>query len=90
VPAFLDRETGKVYISRTVDGRPAPVHLLDGLPEEVVVRRSSSGAVSAIKSSVVVGFIREDRFYTREQTACVLAIGRGAVRIAGAQVSSVT
>jgi hypothetical protein len=31
-PAFMDRRTGEVYPSRFGDGRPAPIHLLDGLP----------------------------------------------------------
>ena len=33
-PAFVDRETGTVYIARFTDGRPAPMHILDGLPAE--------------------------------------------------------
>lgn len=70
-PAFLDRETGAVYLARFADGRPAPMHLLDGLPPELVVKRSISGGVAAVKESVVAGFVRSDRFYTREQAAAV-------------------
>ena len=33
-PALLDADTGIVYPSRFANGQPAPVHLLDGLPEE--------------------------------------------------------
>lgn len=68
-PAFLDRETGKVYPSRFADGRHAPLHVLDGLPDELVIARQESGAVSAVKKTVVAGFSRRGRFFTREQAA---------------------
>ena len=42
-PAFLDAETRIIYASRFVDGMPAPFHLLDGLPDDVVVARHPSG-----------------------------------------------
>ncbi len=68
-PAFLDRETRLVYASCFADGRPAPFHLIDGLPDELVIARFASGRVSAIKASVVSGFVREERFYSREEAA---------------------
>ena len=36
IPAFYDTATGRAYRSRFADGRPAPIHLLDGLPESLV------------------------------------------------------
>lgn len=72
-PAFMDGETGIVYPSCFSDGRPAPFHLLDGLPDEVVLSRSSSGRIAAVKSSVVSGFVRDQQFYTREQAASCAA-----------------
>ena len=36
-PAFLDFATQTIYPSRFADGRLAPFHLLDGLPDEVVI-----------------------------------------------------
>ena len=72
VPGFLDQETGSVYRSCNADGRPAPMHLIDGLPEEVITARNPSGRVVAVKGSVVAGFIRDGSFYTREQVANVL------------------
>lgn len=72
-PAFMDVATRRVYESRFADGRPAPFHLLDGLPEELVVARSASGGIAAVKSSVVAGFIRAARFYSREEAARCLA-----------------
>ena len=72
VPAFLDRETGVVYRSCRADGSPSPIHLMDGLPEALVVARNTTGGVYAVKGSVVAGFIRNGRFYTREQAARTL------------------
>lgn len=71
-PAFMDAETGIVYRSCFSDGRPAPFHLLDGLPDEVVQTRNPAGRVATVKSSVVSGFVLDRQFYTREEAAaCV-------------------
>lgn len=66
-PAFLDRETGRVYLSAFADGRPAPVHVLDGLPQTLVLARGAGGRALAVKPSVVSGFARDARFYTRQE-----------------------
>lgn len=68
-PAFMDTQTCRVYPSRFADGRPAPFHMLDGLPDEVIMARDVSGRVASIKSSVVSGFLRMGRFFTREEAA---------------------
>ena len=68
-PAFLDVATMQVHESRFADGRLAPFHLLDGLPDEVVLRRSPLGRVLAAKSSLVSGFVRNGFFYTRAAAA---------------------
>jgi hypothetical protein len=65
-PAFMDQETSAVYASCFGDGRPAPFHLIDGLPHELVVARDAVGRVAAIKDSVIAGFVRGGRFYSRE------------------------
>lgn len=72
-PAFLDSATGRVYPSRFANGTFAPVHLLDGLPEEVVQQRDTSGTIIAVKETVFAGFIRGQQFYTREQAAAAVA-----------------
>jgi hypothetical protein len=69
VPGFLDQETGTIYLSCLADGHPAPVHLLDGLPAELGSEHSPSGAIIALKASVVAGYVRDGRFFTREQAA---------------------
>ncbi|QQS55747.1 MAG: hypothetical protein IPM89_02230 [Candidatus Competibacteraceae bacterium] len=71
-PAFLDTATDQVYRACFADGRPAPMHLLEGLPSDVVAARDPAGRVIALKATVLAGFVRENRFYTREQAAaCV-------------------
>jgi hypothetical protein len=71
-PAFFDTDTQTVYPSRFASGAPAPFHLLDGLPAEVVIRRDASGRVAGVKSSLVSGFLLEGVFYTRAEAAAWL------------------
>ncbi len=66
-PAFLDTLTGRVYLSRFANGRPAPVHLLDGLPAKLVI--SEDGQCRQIRATVISGFVLNGRFYTRAQAA---------------------
>ena len=69
-PAFLDRATRIVYPSRYADGRPAPFHVLDGLPQPLVVARGRGGQVVGVKPSLIPGFVRRGRFYTPAEAAC--------------------
>ena len=79
LPAFRDQDNGAVYRSRFADGRPAPFHLLDGLPDELVVR-GESGRVTGARASLVSGFVLGGRFFTREEAAaCVSASEAGLV-----------
>jgi hypothetical protein len=73
VPAFLDRETGRVFASCFRDGRPARIHVIDGLPPDVVTQRSVTGRVISVKGTVIAGFVCAGRFYTREQASAVLS-----------------
>ena len=75
-PAFLDSGTGRIYLSRFVAGRPAPMHLLEGLPVALAARHSASGRIAAVKASVIVGFLRNGQFYTRDQAAKAVRDGR--------------
>jgi hypothetical protein len=72
-PAFMDLETAAVYPARFADGRPAPFHLLDGLPDELVLARDAAGRVAAVRPSVISGFVQQGRFYTRDEAAEALA-----------------
>lgn len=66
-PAFMDTLSGRTYISRFANGAPAPVHLLEGLPAELVV--SDKGQALRIRATVISGFVLNGRFYTRDQAA---------------------
>jgi len=68
-PAFCDTETGQIYLSCNKDGTPATIHMLDGLPEELIIERDQQDNIVAVKSSVIPGFVKDDKFYTREQAA---------------------
>ena len=57
-PAYYDMESGVVYPSCYADGRPAPIHMLDALPVDVAKR---------VAINIIDGFVRKNRFYTREQ-----------------------
>jgi hypothetical protein len=69
IPASYDSKSHQAHISRFANGTPAPIHILDGLPEEWIVKRGPSGRARAIRASVIAGFIYHGRFYTREQAA---------------------
>lgn len=68
-PAFLDHETGRIYRACFANGLPAPMHVLDGFPDELVVARDTSGRITAVKKSMTSGFLRCGRFYTRAEAA---------------------
>jgi len=74
-PAFRNNENGCIYASRFADGRLAPIHMIDGLPDELVISRSANGRVTSVKASVQAGFTLNGDFYDREQAAS-LAIER--------------
>jgi hypothetical protein len=68
-PAFMDQETSAVYQACFADGRPAPFHLLDGLPSEIVLSRTAQGRVASVKPTIIAGFTLDGEFYTREAAA---------------------
>ena len=68
----MDAATRAVHLSRFANGKSAPFHILDGLPDELVLARTAAGRVAAAKPSVVSGFVREGLFYTRDEAAAFL------------------
>lgn len=70
-PAFKDTATQAIYLSRFAGGALAPFHCLEGLPDELVLGRTTSGRVAAIKPSVMSGFARGDLFYSRDEAAAL-------------------
>jgi len=61
-PAFYDMETDTIYPSTYADGRAAPIHIYDGLPNEVQVR---------MQLNIVSGFTMNGDFLTRNQAMTV-------------------
>ena len=71
--AFLDFSTFAIYPSCHADGRLAPYHVLDGLPDHLVIDRTAEGRVVAAKASLIEGFVRNGFFYTRTAAARAVA-----------------
>lgn len=69
VPAYYDVRSGRAVVSCFADGKPAPVHVLDGLPAEWVETRDAKGRVTKARTGVVAGFLRDGIFFTREAAA---------------------
>jgi hypothetical protein len=71
-PAFRDAHTGQIYTSTFADGRPAPFHLLDGLPEHLVLARDRHGRASRVVGTITAGFVRDGVFHTRMEAAAAV------------------
>jgi hypothetical protein len=71
-PGSYDAESGQMAISCFADGRPAPIHVLDGVPANWVTARNAGGGILSIKASVVSGFICGGRFYSRAEAAALM------------------
>jgi hypothetical protein len=76
-PAYRHRKTGLTVLSTFADGRPAPIHILEGLPEQWLLGFDKDGLPIAVDVAVEAGFVRDGRFYTREDAACLLAARDG-------------
>jgi hypothetical protein len=77
-PAFFDFLTQTMYPSVFADGTPAPFHILEGLPAEVIVDRARSGRVVAVKATLLSGYERNGFFFT--STTVARAINEWGVR----------
>ena len=77
VPGYLNTGTGKTLASRFSDGRPAPIHVLDGLPDSWIGARDASGKVTRAARTVVAGFLRNGEFFTRASAASAKARDHG-------------
>jgi len=69
VPAFLDAKTGLIYRSCFADGRPAPIHLLEGLPAHLRCHTADTGQRAAANATLVSGFLQRGKFLTRAEAA---------------------
>ncbi len=66
VPAFRNDNTGEISLSKFADGRLAPIHILEGLPEGWDF---DSGSLGRLYSNVTSGFMLHGVFFTREEAA---------------------
>ncbi len=71
-PGYCDTQSAEIVISRFADGRPCPVHTLDGLPISWVAVRDSSGRVLTTRKGIIAGFLLDGCFYTRAQAVEML------------------
>jgi len=75
--AFRDNETNEVAIPMTDIGKgqtvPSGVHIFDGLPDNFVTEKNNYGEPIAVKGSVEAGFVRDGKFYTREEASAALS-----------------
>lgn len=58
VPAFFDLLNPNIYFARHADGRLAPIHILDGLPDNILSRP---------ENQIITGFVNKGRFMTRNR-----------------------
>lgn len=72
LPAYQDMFSGRTELSRFADGRPAPIHLLEGLPLEWVSERDSDGKVAGLRAGIISGFLRDNCFFRREEVMRLL------------------
>lgn len=73
VPAFYDSVSRIVYLSCYANGNPAPVHILAGLPQHLIRDRVLTEAMDNAKNTLIVGFVFDQQFFTRQQAKDVLA-----------------
>ncbi len=73
-PAFRDTLTGEVFPSVYASGEPAPIHLLDSLPELYITCRGPGQETDFLVSErIEAGFLRDGRFYTRSELSALMA-----------------
>lgn len=72
-PGYRNCATGEQVPSRFADGSRAPIHILEGLPEAWIAERGADGKPLRTCPGIVAGFLRDDRFYTREEAAQAVA-----------------
>jgi hypothetical protein len=72
IPVFLDLERGDIHPSCYANGELAPIHILDGLPKYLILAYDTSGKVTKTKDCVIAGFLRDGKFYSREEAAAAL------------------
>ena len=68
-PAFLNKQTGQVELSRLKNGQPAAMHLISYLPGDWAESTDHHGCITQLNANVIAGFCRDGIFYTRAEVA---------------------
>ena len=71
-PCFLNKATGEIFLSQYPNGIACPFHNLNGLPEEVVLRRGNDGSVIEVLPTIISGFVKDNKFYSRDEIKVLL------------------
>ena len=77
LPAFRHKTTGEIFPSLRIDGSPASVHSLEGIPDKYIIERDKEpwnkqipyGQVLKVVDDIEAGFIKNNKFYTRDEAA---------------------
>lgn len=69
VPGYLNCVAGKRTIARFADGQGAPVHVLDGLPDDWIAERDCHGRPVRTHPGIVASFSHGGPFLTRDEAA---------------------
>ena len=69
LPAFRNDSDGSVELARMPNGQPAAMHLISELPSSWACKLDDQGKVIELIEEIVAGFVRDGRFYTREEAA---------------------
>jgi len=64
MPAFMNVNTRETHLSSYRDGKPAVVHVLDGVPRAWIEAWGQDGRAISLKPGIVAGYMRAGRFYT--------------------------
>ncbi|MFK8079280.1 MAG: hypothetical protein AB8B97_03265 [Granulosicoccus sp.] len=70
-PAFKHALTGEAHLAQIVKGIPSTVYGFEGLPDEWIVERDSSGNAIALHPDVMPGYWRDARFIALNQLTCM-------------------
>ena len=64
MPAFMQMSTRETHLASYCDGKPAVVHVLDGVPHYWVEVWGRDGRALSLKAGIVAGYMRAGHFYT--------------------------
>lgn len=73
IPAFYDALSHTVFLSCYKSGQLAPIHVLEGIPDNIIKNRTLTNNRGESKNSLIIGFIFKNKFLTRKQAINTLS-----------------